>query len=238
MRLIEGGAKSCSCYGALLWRLHHQYFVADFVREENLYWLVSRCQQNTVVRCGWLFPHLRLEERINGLEFLQAEDLVGERNGYHRRGEPWAEERYSGFWFWQASWGKGAGAGGQGEATAIWFQAEFMHGDKKICFETQSEETESFHFKPLLKYGEGLFPRSPPAHPTIYFQNWDAPNPCFLLFYLIIASAVAICPHMEDIANWGRAGKIYSTHFVMGEGIKTSFTVIATNAAITDTTKW
>lgn len=33
---------------------------------------------------------------INGLEFLDHEQLgFWEQNGYHRRGEPWAEERYS-----------------------------------------------------------------------------------------------------------------------------------------------
>jgi DMSO/TMAO reductase YedYZ molybdopterin-dependent catalytic subunit len=34
---------------------------------------------------------------INGLEFLDHDELgFWERNGYHRRGEPWAEERYAG----------------------------------------------------------------------------------------------------------------------------------------------
>ncbi|MEB3356489.1 MAG: sulfite oxidase-like oxidoreductase [Synechococcales bacterium] len=45
-------------------------------------------------------PHLyawKSAKWINGLEFLDREELgFWERNGYHRRGEPWAEERYSG----------------------------------------------------------------------------------------------------------------------------------------------
>jgi DMSO/TMAO reductase YedYZ molybdopterin-dependent catalytic subunit len=45
-------------------------------------------------------PHLyawKSSKWINGLEFLEREELgFWERNGYHRRGEPWLEERYSG----------------------------------------------------------------------------------------------------------------------------------------------
>jgi DMSO/TMAO reductase YedYZ molybdopterin-dependent catalytic subunit len=45
-------------------------------------------------------PHLyawKSAKWINGLEFTETEQLgFWERNGYHRRGEPWAEERYSG----------------------------------------------------------------------------------------------------------------------------------------------
>jgi DMSO/TMAO reductase YedYZ molybdopterin-dependent catalytic subunit len=44
-------------------------------------------------------PHLyawKSAKWINGLEFLEHEELgFWERNGYHQRGEPWAEERYS-----------------------------------------------------------------------------------------------------------------------------------------------
>ncbi|MGF1494372.1 MAG: sulfite oxidase-like oxidoreductase [Microcoleaceae cyanobacterium] len=44
-------------------------------------------------------PHLyawKSAKWVNGLEFLDQEALgFWERNGYHRRGEPWAEERYS-----------------------------------------------------------------------------------------------------------------------------------------------
>lgn len=44
-------------------------------------------------------PHLyawKSAKWISGLEFLATEELgFWERNGYHRRGEPWAVERYS-----------------------------------------------------------------------------------------------------------------------------------------------
>ncbi|MBW4559465.1 MAG: molybdopterin-dependent oxidoreductase [Trichormus sp. ATA11-4-KO1] len=44
-------------------------------------------------------PHLyawKSAKWINGLEFLSREELgFWERNGYLRRSEPWAEERYS-----------------------------------------------------------------------------------------------------------------------------------------------
>ena len=44
-------------------------------------------------------PHLyawKSAKWINGIEFLDHEEPgFWERNGYHRRGEPWAEERYS-----------------------------------------------------------------------------------------------------------------------------------------------
>ncbi|MDJ1176749.1 sulfite oxidase-like oxidoreductase [Roseofilum capinflatum] len=45
-------------------------------------------------------PHLyawKSTKWIHGLEFLDHEELgFWERNGYHRRGEPWAQERYNG----------------------------------------------------------------------------------------------------------------------------------------------
>ncbi|MEB3213052.1 MAG: sulfite oxidase-like oxidoreductase [Leptolyngbyaceae bacterium] len=45
-------------------------------------------------------PHLyawKSAKWINGLQFLDHEELgFWEKNGYHRRGEPWAEERYGG----------------------------------------------------------------------------------------------------------------------------------------------
>ncbi|MEM7554770.1 MAG: sulfite oxidase-like oxidoreductase [Cyanobacteria bacterium P01_A01_bin.84] len=46
-----------------------------------------------------VIPHLyawKSAKWINGLEFLNKEELgFWELNGYHRRGEPWDEERYS-----------------------------------------------------------------------------------------------------------------------------------------------
>ena len=45
-----------------------------------------------------VIPHLyawKSAKWINGLEFLDNEELgFWERNGYHKRGEPWSEERY------------------------------------------------------------------------------------------------------------------------------------------------
>ncbi len=45
-------------------------------------------------------PHLyawKSAKWINGIEFLDHDESgFWERNGYHRRGEPWAEERYAG----------------------------------------------------------------------------------------------------------------------------------------------
>jgi DMSO/TMAO reductase YedYZ molybdopterin-dependent catalytic subunit len=47
-----------------------------------------------------IVPHLyawKSAKWINGIEFLDRDRLgFWERNGYHRRGEPWAEERYGG----------------------------------------------------------------------------------------------------------------------------------------------
>jgi DMSO/TMAO reductase YedYZ molybdopterin-dependent catalytic subunit len=46
-----------------------------------------------------VIPHLyawKSAKWINGLEFLPADQMgFWERNGYHHRGDPWAEERYS-----------------------------------------------------------------------------------------------------------------------------------------------
>lgn len=46
-------------------------------------------------------PHLyawKSAKWLNGIEFLTKEELgFWERNGYHSRGEPWQEERYSNF---------------------------------------------------------------------------------------------------------------------------------------------
>ena len=48
-----------------------------------------------------IVPHLyawKSAKWINGLEFLESEELgFWERNGCHKRGELWGEERYSDF---------------------------------------------------------------------------------------------------------------------------------------------
>lgn len=74
----------------------------DFVREENflahtLYGEPLPAPHGGPVRL--VVPHLyawKGAKWINGLEFLDRQELgFWERNGYHHRGEPFAEERYS-----------------------------------------------------------------------------------------------------------------------------------------------
>ena len=86
------------CYGGYTTNLP----LEDFVREGN--YIVHTLDGEPVpaehggpVRT--LVPHLyawKSAKWISGIEFLTEEELgFWERNGYHRRGEPFAEERYS-----------------------------------------------------------------------------------------------------------------------------------------------
>ncbi|MCT7976360.1 sulfite oxidase-like oxidoreductase [Laspinema olomoucense] len=76
--------------------------IEDFLREENFFAHTLFDEPLSPEHGGPLrlvVPHLyawKSAKWINGLEFL-AEEASGfwERNGYHQRGEPWAEERYS-----------------------------------------------------------------------------------------------------------------------------------------------
>lgn len=75
----------------------------DFVRDENFFAHTLFGQPLPPDHGGpmrLVVPHLyawKSAKWINGLEFLDHEELgFWERNGYHRRGEPWAVERYSG----------------------------------------------------------------------------------------------------------------------------------------------
>ncbi|HEY9838770.1 MAG TPA: sulfite oxidase-like oxidoreductase [Vampirovibrionales bacterium] len=76
--------------------------IEDFLREENFFAHTLFDEPLSPEHGGPLrlvVPHLyawKSAKWINGLEFL-AEEASGfwERNGYHHRGEPWAEERYS-----------------------------------------------------------------------------------------------------------------------------------------------
>lgn len=86
------------CYGGYTTNISME----DFLREEN-YFAYTLFGQPLPVEHGGpmrlLVPHLyawKSAKWINGLEFL-SQDKLGfwEENGYHRRGEPWAEERYS-----------------------------------------------------------------------------------------------------------------------------------------------
>ena len=77
----------------------------DFLREENLF-AHSHDGQPLTPEHGYplrlVAPHLyfwKSVKFVRGLEFI-AEDQPGfwERNGYHMRGDPWEEERYSSWW--------------------------------------------------------------------------------------------------------------------------------------------
>jgi DMSO/TMAO reductase YedYZ molybdopterin-dependent catalytic subunit len=86
------------CYGGYTTNLA----LADFNRPENflahtLFGEPLPAEHGGPMRL--VVPHLyawKSAKWISGLEFL-ADPALGfwERNGYHRRGEPWAEERYS-----------------------------------------------------------------------------------------------------------------------------------------------
>lgn len=86
------------CYGGYTTNIA----LDDFLREENFFAHTLFDQPLSPDHGGPLrliVPHLyawKSAKWINGLEFLDHEALgFWERNGYHRRGEPWAEERYS-----------------------------------------------------------------------------------------------------------------------------------------------
>ncbi|WP_448603358.1 sulfite oxidase-like oxidoreductase [Thermoleptolyngbya sp.] len=76
--------------------------LVDFLREENFLAHTLAGEPLPAPHGGpvrLVVPHLyawKSAKWLNGLEFLDHEELgFWERNGYHRRGEPWAEERYS-----------------------------------------------------------------------------------------------------------------------------------------------
>ncbi|MEL6438828.1 MAG: sulfite oxidase-like oxidoreductase [Cyanobacteria bacterium J06621_8] len=87
------------CYGGYTTNLS----LADFARPENFLAHTLSGEPLPADHGGPLrsvVPHLyawKSAKWINGIEFL-SEDHPGfwERNGYHMRGEPWAEERYGG----------------------------------------------------------------------------------------------------------------------------------------------
>jgi DMSO/TMAO reductase YedYZ molybdopterin-dependent catalytic subunit len=88
------------CYGGYTTNLT----LPDFVREENFFAIKLFDEPLPPEHGGpvrLVVPHLyawKSAKWINGLEFLEEEELgFWERNGYHHRGEPWAEERYSNF---------------------------------------------------------------------------------------------------------------------------------------------
>ncbi|MEM7773787.1 MAG: sulfite oxidase-like oxidoreductase [Cyanobacteria bacterium P01_A01_bin.37] len=87
------------CYGSYTTNLT----LDDFVRDENFFAHTVFGDPLSPDHGGpmrLVVPHLyawKSAKWINGVEFLDHEELgFWEKNGYHRRGEPWAEERYDG----------------------------------------------------------------------------------------------------------------------------------------------
>lgn len=77
--------------------------LADFARPENFFAHTLGDEPLPAEHGGpvrTVVPHLyawKSAKWICALEFLTQEELgFWEKNGYHRRGEPWAEERYGG----------------------------------------------------------------------------------------------------------------------------------------------
>jgi DMSO/TMAO reductase YedYZ molybdopterin-dependent catalytic subunit len=102
MSLLEVDSKAAHimehCYGGYTTNITF----TDFVKAENFFAISLFGEPLTIEHGGpmrLVIPHLyawKSAKWINGLEFLEHEELgFWERNGYHRRGEPWAEERYS-----------------------------------------------------------------------------------------------------------------------------------------------
>lgn len=90
------------CYGGYTTNIA----MDDFLREENFFAHTLFGEPLPADHGGPLrlvVPHLyawKSAKWINGLEFLDhMEPGFWERNGYHERGEPWAEERYSNRFF-------------------------------------------------------------------------------------------------------------------------------------------
>ena len=103
MNLVELEKKATyilqHCYGGYTTNLTME----DFLKEENFFAHTLDGEPLPPDHGGPLrlvVPHLyawKSAKWINGIEFCNQEKLgFWEKNGYHRRGEPWAEERYAG----------------------------------------------------------------------------------------------------------------------------------------------
>ena len=86
------------CYGGYTTNLP----LEDFARDENFFAHTGFGEPLPAEHGGpmrTVVPHLyawKSAKWINGIEFLEEMELgFWERNGYHHRGEPFAEERYS-----------------------------------------------------------------------------------------------------------------------------------------------
>lgn len=102
MKLVELDPKAVQvmehCYGGYTTNLP----LEDFLKDENFFAYELDGEPLSPEHGGPLrsvIPHLyawKSAKWINGLEFLAEEELgFWERNGYHSRGEPWDQERYS-----------------------------------------------------------------------------------------------------------------------------------------------
>jgi DMSO/TMAO reductase YedYZ molybdopterin-dependent catalytic subunit len=102
MKQVELDSKAvhvmAHCYGGYTTNIP----LEDFLREENFLAHTLFGEPLSAEHGGPLrlvVPHLyawKSAKWLNGLEFLDQETLgFWEQNGYHERGEPWAEERYS-----------------------------------------------------------------------------------------------------------------------------------------------
>ncbi|WP_036487835.1 sulfite oxidase-like oxidoreductase [Myxosarcina sp. GI1] len=88
-----------TCYGDYTTNLPME----DFIREENFFAHTLNGEPLPAEHGGpmrLVVPHLyawKSAKWINGIEFMKGDRLgFWERNGYHSRGEPWAEQRYAG----------------------------------------------------------------------------------------------------------------------------------------------
>ncbi len=86
------------CYGGYTTNLA----LSDFNRPDNLFTHTLEGEPLPLEHGGpmrLLVPHLYLWKSakwVSGLQFLNQDELgFWERNGYHDRGDPWKEERYS-----------------------------------------------------------------------------------------------------------------------------------------------
>ena len=86
------------CYGGYTTNIPFE----DFARSENFFAHTLFDEPLPEEHGGpmrLVVPHLyawKSAKWIEGIEFLAEEELgFWEKNGYHRRGEPWAQERYS-----------------------------------------------------------------------------------------------------------------------------------------------
>ncbi len=86
------------CYGGYTTNLP----LEDFIRPENLFSHIYDDQPLSAEHGGPMrivVPHLffwKSPKWISGLEFMSTDRLgFWEKNGYHKRGDPWREERYS-----------------------------------------------------------------------------------------------------------------------------------------------